>query len=452
MKKLLLLIFFGNINNIYCQCWLSSSTAKGGQVTAFNHLATIKNDSTLWTIGDNYYGELGLGTNSTTGVGEKSFKQVGKDKNWTIVSAGNQYTMAIKSDGTLWGWGLNQSGQLGIGSKSNMNLPTRCGSASDWKYVSAGNQFTMAIKKNGTLWKCGIISSESFTQVGKDSIWVEVASSFQHCIGRKKNGTIWALGDDGSSSVHTTKDDDFFQIGSDKDWLSIAVGLRHSLATKIDGTLWAWGENKFGQLGDGTIKNPGKPIQIDSSKNWAAIAAGNYHSLSVKTDGSLWAWGDNGYGQLGDGTTNDKTTPIQIGMDKDWKNVSGGQLRSYAMKVDNTMWGWGSGGFTGIYESKTPIKISCLSLSVNLENNIKNFDLYPNPTNNRINISYDSYSDTKKHILRIYNIDGKIVYESNINQKELLVDLQFLNSGLYMCAVFSESGEFEQIRKISLVK
>ena len=73
------------------------------------------------------------------------------------ISCGWAHTMALKSDGTLWSWGSDGNGQLGLGSRNtaDRNSPTEVDPGTTWKAVSAGYDFTLAIKSNGTLWAWG---------------------------------------------------------------------------------------------------------------------------------------------------------------------------------------------------------------------------------------------------------------------------------------------------------
>jgi alpha-tubulin suppressor-like RCC1 family protein len=110
-----------------------------------NHNAATKTDGTLWTIGQNSYGELGNNGTSSTYV----WNQVGALTNWLKVSAGNYFTTAVKTNGTLWAWGNDQSGQLAQGYTFNNTSPNQVGSLTTWIDVVAGNshRFVLATKQ-----------------------------------------------------------------------------------------------------------------------------------------------------------------------------------------------------------------------------------------------------------------------------------------------------------------
>jgi alpha-tubulin suppressor-like RCC1 family protein len=295
------LIFFGLIFlfslQTEAQCWREFSAGKSGQTIA------ISTDGTLWGFGQNNYGQLGDGTY----IDKASFVQIGTDSNWDKISSGYGFTIALKTDGTLWAWGLNSYNQLGDGTNVNKNYPIQIGTDTDWETISSGYYHTLVTKTDKTLWGFGY---NTFGQIGF-----------------------------GNTSVITEPT----QIGTDSNWESISSGNFHNLAIKSNKSLWAWGINDFGELGDGTSVDKNSPIQIGSSLDWEKISCGSdYFSLGIKTDGTLWSWGSNHYGQLGDGTLVNKNVPQQIGNETNWRDIFGGIRDSHAIKTDGTLWSWGS--------------------------------------------------------------------------------------------------------------
>jgi len=232
----------------------------------------ITTDGSLWAWGSNEYGRLGDGTETVYGFShtitvdndKKSPVKIGTATNWASIVASGGHTVAIKTDGTLWAWGFNGTGQLGDGTNTQRTSPVHIGTATNWKSVSTVGDHTVAIKTDGTLWAWGF---NYFGQLGDGTI-------------TNRNSPV--------------------QIGTATNWKSIGAGSGHTIAIKTDGTLWAWGYNGSGQLGDGTSTQRTSPVQIGTANNWKSISLGNAHTIAIKTDGTLWAWGYNGNGQLGD--------------------------------------------------------------------------------------------------------------------------------------------------------
>lgn len=261
-----------------------------------------KTDGSLWACGAGSFGRLGTGSSSADVL---SFIQVGSDLDWAEVATGNNFTIFLKSSGSLWSTGLGTSGELGLGNIVSKNVPTQIGTANDWKGITSGISHSLAIKTDGTLWAWGINSQ-----------------------GRLGDGT-------------TTNRTAPVQIGALGGWKLTSAGESHSCAIREDGSLWAWGNNNNGQLGDGTTTGSPTPVRIGTDNDWLTVNSGSAHSLALKTNGTLWVWGWNGDGQLGLGDTNSRTFPVRLGLESDWQSVEGGTNHSVAVKADGTVWIWG---------------------------------------------------------------------------------------------------------------
>jgi hypothetical protein len=312
-----------------------------------SHTLAIKADGSLWAWGINNYGQLGIGS---SGQAESSPVQVGAETNWATVAAGGGHTLAIKTDGSLWAWGHNNNGQLGIGTYDGyghgQNAPVQVGNETNWVVVSAGGSHTVAIKADGSLWAWGYFDSNTIrnnspVRVGGATNWVAVPAGGMLVI--KADGSLWTLGPRYLGQYPL----DAKRVGAGADWTTYAAGSTHYLAVKTDGSLWAWGENNYGQLGigsGGSGQAESNPVRVGTASDWAAVSANGRCSLGIRTDGGLWAWGYNWNGQLGlgsGGSGNSRNAPARVGADTDWATVATSGGYTLAIKTDGSLWAWG---------------------------------------------------------------------------------------------------------------
>jgi len=316
--------------------------------------------SNLYAWGSGTNGALGLGNTTPYSTPQ----QVGDFGIWTDIAAySSQASVAILEEGSLWSWGKNQNGQLGLGNTTNYSVPKQVGLLKTWKQITQGADYCMAIKTDGTLWGWGVGTNgnlgnsnifagnySSPIQIGADTNWLQVGSSSNTSLAVKTNGTLWSWGtnNNGGLGLGTVPGNIRYspsQIGGDTNWASVSISASGCAgARKTNGELYVWGQGFGGRLGNSTTTDLSSPIQIGSGSSWSAIACSNT-TLLVKNNGELWSVGFNNLGQNGNGTPGTNSSAIaQVGGLTNWKTPAVGSTSSLCIKTDNTLWGWGNGG------------------------------------------------------------------------------------------------------------
>jgi alpha-tubulin suppressor-like RCC1 family protein len=303
----------------------------------------VKTDGTLWSWGRGQTGQLGLG--NTTDY--SSPKQVGALTGWLKVSAGYGFSLATKTNGTLWSWGQNSVGQLGQNNLTYLSSPVQVGALTTWAEIAAapGGNSSMGVSTSGTLFTWGrnyfgqlglgnTTDRSSPTQVGALTAWSKISMGSNMSAAIKTDGTLWTwgyngfgklgLGDASIYPVNANRSSPT-QVGALTNWSEISCnGGSNMIAVKTDGTLWSWGANSYGALGLGNTTNYSSPKQVGALTAWSKVAGNNHFSIALKTDGTLWTWGRNNFGQLGQGNTTNRSSPVQVGALTTWLTISAG--------------------------------------------------------------------------------------------------------------------------------
>ncbi len=316
--------------------------AAGGSQSMF-----LKNGGSLWVMGLNDFGQLGVGAIDQTNLPQKLL-----GTNVTAIAAGVHHTLFLKNDSSLWVTGNNVSGELGDGTFDPCSAPKKIESSG--VTAIAGGEYHSLYIKNGNLWGMGgngdgELGDGSFSDANLPELITNgvtaITAGEWHSLFLKSDGSLWAmgwnsfgqLGDSSSARDDVNLPEKIVASGV----TAIAAGWNHSLFLKSDGSLWAMGNNAFGQLGDGTLNSTGinSPEKIVPS-GVTAIAAGRGHSLFLKSDGSLWGMGDNSDGQLGDGTVDGQLYPEKI-VTSGVTAIAAGENHSIFLKNDGSVWGMG---------------------------------------------------------------------------------------------------------------
>lgn len=354
--------------------------------TKADHNVALKNDGTVWSWGHNYYGQLG----DETTINRTLPVQVAGIDGVIAVTTGYENTFFLKGDGTVWGVGSNDQGQLGDGTLTNRTAPVQVSGLSGVTSIAAGTfDFTLALKNDGTVWGWGNNGSGQLgdgttierhipVQVPGIAEVVAIATGYYHTEVLKKDGTVWGWGQNGSGQLGdgtATNRTAPVQVVGIAGATAIAAGEAHTLALIGDGTIWGWGDNTYGQLGDGSNSSSLTPAQVAESSSMVTISAGGYHSVAQKDDSTLWAWGRNTSWQLGDMTNVNRSTPTLVqgigtalipfavisGTPTSLTNstyaaltVGGAGVEAYRYKLDN-------GSYSGEIPVATPIILNDLT-------------------------------------------------------------------------------------------
>ena len=253
---------------------------------------------------------------------------------WAHIAAGEYHACGIRTGGTLWCWGWNVFGQLGLGNQTNQDRPQQVTTPAPrrWASVTAGFGHTCATRTGGTLWCWGFNAlgqlglgnhtdqdrPQQVTTPGRGG-WASVTAGGGHTCATRTGGTLWCWGFNvyGQLGIGNTTGQDLPQqvtTPTPGGWASVAAGDRHTCATLISGKLWCWGGNGYGQLGIGSDVEQDLPRQVTTPapRGWASLTAGSFHTCATRTGGTLWCWGWNVFGQLGLGNHTEQDRPRQV--------------------------------------------------------------------------------------------------------------------------------------------
>jgi alpha-tubulin suppressor-like RCC1 family protein len=344
----------------------------------------LKSDGTVWTWGANFYGKLGIGDTNPVrmtvpvevhGTGNVSFLN-----SVSAIMGCEMHNVALKSDGTVWAWGWNAFGQLGNGTTNDAYTPVQTGLGSVPPLTSVTKlggrpYFTLAVKSDGTIWAWGM---NQYGQMGNGTVNpfsgpqvtvpvlvsnsspggainnpLQVTCGYQFGAALTTNGTVWTWGSGSHGELGngtTGSSDTPMPVTGLTNVTAISAGWFHILALKSDGTVWAWGNNSNGELGDGTTSNRSNAVQVLNVSNIVVVSGDDGHSSALAADGTVWKWGLNDVGELGNGTTNFIANPVpaKILVDKfgaGFSNIVMVSARDYhniAVKADGSVWMWGA--------------------------------------------------------------------------------------------------------------
>ena len=401
----------------------------------------ITEDGALYVWGKNSYGQLGVGNEVNKNTPIKVTAINGKVMELII---GNYFSVyAILEDGSLYAWGNNESGKLGVGDEVNKNTPTKVNLPGKIKELITTGWSVYAILEDGSLYAWGS------NEIGKLGVGDEVNKNTPTKVNLP--GKIKELITNGSSVYALLEDSSLYSWGENSyGQLGVGNEVNKNTPTKVnlpgkikelittgwsvyaileDGSLYAWGDNSDGQLGVGDEENRNTPIKVTAinGKVMELIISNSFSVYAILEDGSLYSWGKNSYGQLGVGDEVNRNTPTKVNLPGKIKKLITSSSASYVILEDGSLYAWGYNYYgelgVGSNEDKnTPTKVTAINgkimdLIINSDKNstyksifaiIKDGSLYAWGNNEGGQLGIGSLEDYINSPTKVTDINGKV--------------------------------------------
>lgn len=329
------------------------------------HAQATGDEIDLWAWGRNRSGELGV-----VALNETLPTPVGVTGEWVELAAGTDHVLALDASGGVWAWGRNDHGQLGDGTHLPSLRPKPVPGLVGVTHIEAGGTHSLALRNSDdTLWVWG---SNAFGQLGLPAAGaslatptvldgltavVDVAAGTLHTLAVTADGALWSWGANFYGQLghgNLTPLAVPTRVESLSGVTAVGAGASHSLAIAgAAGQVWTWGWNVFGQLGTGQQGTPDdgvlSPVKAVGVTGAVRVTGGDFHSLAVTQNGRLWAWGYNTEGQVGNGDLTPANTgiltPVLLDAPTGVAAVDAGGIHTVALTSTGEVWTWGSNQF-----------------------------------------------------------------------------------------------------------
>ncbi|MGE0561096.1 MAG: PKD domain-containing protein [Flavobacteriales bacterium] len=437
-------------------------------------------DGTVMAWGQGVYGQIGDGTFTSfvyTPTPVLNLDSVIQIEGGTE----GDFVMALRADGTVWGWGDNTYGQLGIGNKTLQNTPQQVLGLDSVIDIAASAGHSLALRADGTVWSWGANSqgqlglpltiTDTTLPVKIDTILsatnVETGAAFSMVV--DADSTVWAFGYNqygqlgiNQTFTKTEVPTKVYQLDS---VIDIMCGRDHVLAMRRDGTSWGWGEAGYNQIGVNTVDR-NIPFKTNAVAQFVTVNTGSWHSFGTDIYGNLYSFGRNTYGQLGTGSTSSSGSVVYSNYNSLLCKVVVEPVNPYARLIANPegnpnayrfqdtsvystsrLWDFGDGTATdtaksplhqfsapGIYNvclyafNQFGIDTTCVTIEI-LATGINELANGITVTNNQ---EYIILSEALKGDYAIYNMEGKLLKSGSLSKN---IPIQFLTSGIYFISL-----------------
>lgn len=279
---------------------------------------------------------------------------------WRAVQCGDSFCCAIRCEGSVWCWGLNDRGQLGVGDLTARHTPTRVsGLPRSASALAAGYNQTCALLVDGSVWCWGLnfdgilgapstaLSASPVRVEGLTEAAVALGNGGTHaCVIYEGGGlACWGgngrgqLGDGRTRSQLTPQA--VTAVG--RPIAQVSCGQYHTCALRADGSLACWGQNTYGTLGNGRLADVPRPVEVTLPAAVRSVETYANHVYALLDDGSLWSWGYNAEGALGNGSRAVSAAPVQVTPSPaEVVTISAGTEHGCALSMDGSVRCWGS--------------------------------------------------------------------------------------------------------------